>query len=52
MRWAEPVARMGEMKHSYKMLVGKVKGGYHFGDKTINGRIMLKWIFKQWGVGL
>jgi hypothetical protein len=29
MRWAEPVARMGEKRNAYRLLVGKPEGKSH-----------------------
>jgi hypothetical protein len=46
MSWAEHVARMGEMKHSYKMLVHKPPGK-HLGNIGIDGKVLLKWILKK-----
>jgi hypothetical protein len=28
--------------------VGKVEGRRHFEDPDVDGRIILKWIFKKW----
>jgi hypothetical protein len=40
MRWAERVARMEEMRNSYRILVGKRDRKRDLG---IGGRIILKW---------
>lgn len=41
--WAEHIARMGEMKNTYKILAGKVKGRERLQDPGADGKI-LKWI--------
>jgi hypothetical protein len=32
LRWVENVSRMGDMRNSYHILVGKPNGEYNFGD--------------------
>jgi len=44
MRWAHHIACMREMRNAYKVLFGKSKGKRTHGDRSIAGRIMLKWI--------
>jgi hypothetical protein len=39
---------MGEKRGAYRILVGRPEGGDHLGDPVIDGRIILKWIFKKW----
>ena len=43
---------MGEIRGVYKVLVGKPDGRYHLGDPGIDGRIILRWIFTKWDVGV
>jgi hypothetical protein len=51
-RWAGHVARMGEGRGVYRVLVGKPEGKNRWGDRGVDGRIMLGWIFKRWDVGV
>ena len=47
MRWAGHVARMGEDRGVNKVLVGKPEGKSHWGDQVVDGRIILRWIFRK-----
>jgi hypothetical protein len=44
---------MGEEKGVHKLLVGKPEGKRPLGDPDLDGRIILRWIFRklEWGVG-
>jgi hypothetical protein len=46
MRWEGHEARMGEMRHAYKIFVGGSEGKRHLGFLGIDEKITLKWIFK------
>jgi hypothetical protein len=48
MRWAGHVARMGERRGAYRILLGKTEGVSPLGRPRldIDWRIILKWIFK------
>ena len=35
-----------------QVLVGKPEGKNHFGDPGVDGRIILRWIFRKWYVGV
>jgi hypothetical protein len=45
-RWAGNVARIGERRGVYRVLVGKPEV-----DRDVDRRIILRWIFRKWGVG-
>jgi hypothetical protein len=47
MRWAGHVAGMGEDRGVYRVLVGKPEGKIHWEDQDVDGRIILRWIFKK-----
>jgi len=46
MRWAGYVARMGESRGVYR----KPEGRDHLEDSGIDGRIILRWIIRNWVV--
>jgi hypothetical protein len=48
MRWAGLVARMGEGRGAYRFWWGDQREGDHLEDPGVDGRIILKWIFKKW----
>jgi len=52
MRWARHVARMGEGRSVYGVLVGKPQGKNHWGDPGVDGWIILRLIFGKWDVGV
>jgi hypothetical protein len=45
MRWTGYVARVGETKGAYRVLVGKPGARDHFEDPGVHERIILKLIF-------
>ena len=47
MKWAGHVARMGESRGVYRVLVGKPKGKNHLEDPGVDGRIILRWTFRK-----
>ena len=48
MRWAGHVACMEEGRGVHKVLVGKPEGKSHWGDKDVDGRIILRLILRKW----
>jgi len=50
MRWVGHGAHMGERRGIYRVLVGKPEGKSHLEDPGIDGRIILRWIFRKWDV--
>ena len=52
MRWVRHVARMGEERGVYRVLVGKPEGKNHWGDLGVDGWIILGWISRRWDVGI
>jgi hypothetical protein len=48
MRWAGHVAPIGERRGMYRVLGGRD----HMEDRGVDGRIILRWIFKKWNGGL
>ena len=49
-RWAGHVARMGEGRRGFRW--GNMREKDHLGDAGIDGRIILRWIFRKWDVGV
>jgi hypothetical protein len=41
------VARKGERRGLYRVLVEKHEGKNHLGDPDLDGRIILRWIFRK-----
>jgi hypothetical protein len=49
MRCAGHVALVGRV--TYRVLVGKPEGKKHLEDPGIDGKILLRWIFRKWDIG-
>jgi hypothetical protein len=52
MRWAGHLARMGEERWVYRVLVGKPEGKRPMGDLGVDGWIILGWLSRRWEVGI
>jgi len=51
-RWEGHVAHMGERRDVYTVLVGKPEEKSSLGEPGVDGRIILRWIFRKWNVGV
>jgi hypothetical protein len=47
MRWERHVARLGEMRNAYKILIGKPEEKADSKDLGVEGRIILEWILRK-----
>jgi hypothetical protein len=47
MRWAGHVASMGEDRDVHRVLVGRLRERGHWGDQDLDGRIILRCIFRK-----
>jgi len=52
MRWAGNVAGMGERRGIYKVSVGKPEGKRQLEDPGLDGRIILRWVFRMRDMGV
>ena len=53
MRWPRHVARVGEGRDIYRVMVGKPEGKKPLGrDPGVDGKIILRLIFRKWSVGV
>jgi hypothetical protein len=43
-RWVGQIARVGETRHAYRILVGKPLGKCHLGDQERDEKVTLRWI--------
>ena len=51
MSWVGHAARMGERRGVSKVLVGKPEGKDCLEDPGVDGRVILRWIFRKWNGG-
>jgi hypothetical protein len=51
MRWAGHVEHMGRGELHTGFSWGDLREGNHLEDAGVDGRIILKWIFKKWDGG-
>ena len=52
MRWVGHVERVEERRGVYRVLVGNPRGRAHLEDPGIDGKIILRWIFRMWKGGM
>jgi hypothetical protein len=52
MRWAGHVARMGKGETRTGFWCGNLRERDHLGDPDVDGRIILRWIFRKWDMGV
>jgi hypothetical protein len=45
-------ARIGEGRGMYRVLVGNPERKNHWGDPGVDGRIILRRIFRKWDLGI
>ena len=50
-RWAPHVARMGKRRGAYRVLLGKPEERDRLKDPGVDGRIILRWIFRKRDMG-
>jgi hypothetical protein len=51
-RWSEHIARMGRGEACTGVWRGNLRERDHWGDPGVDGRIILRWIFKKWDIGV
>jgi len=51
MRWAGHVTSMGEREVYTEFWWGNLRGRDHLEDPGIDGRVILRWIFRKWDGG-
>ena len=42
----------GERRGAYRVLVGRTEERGHLEDSGVFGRIIIRWIFRKWDVGV
>jgi hypothetical protein len=50
-RWAGYLARMGRGEACTGFWWGNLRERDHLGDPGVEGRMILSWIFRKWGIG-
>jgi hypothetical protein len=52
MRWAWNIACVGKRRGIYRVLVGNLREIDYLEDSGVDGRIILRRIFRKWDVGV
>jgi len=52
MRWAGHVAHMSERRGVCRVWWGSLRERDHLGDPGVDVRIISRWIFRKWNVGV
>jgi len=47
MKWAVHVARTGDRRGVYRVWRGNLRERDHWGNPCVNGRIILRWVFRM-----
>jgi hypothetical protein len=50
MKWEGHIARLGEERGVYRVLVGKPEGKKPWGEPGVDVKVLLKRIFRKWDV--
>jgi len=50
-RWVGHVARMADRRRCIELWWREPRKGDHLEDLSVDGRIILRWIFRKWDVG-
>ena len=45
-------SKYGENTGAYRVLLGYLRENDHLEDAGVDGRIILRWIFRKWDVGI
>jgi len=51
MKWAGHVSRTVEKRYAYRFWWGNLRERDHLEDPGVDGRLILRWIFRKWNGG-